>query len=519
MHDDDASTTFTASLRNSTDLRSTSLNEFSSNPIKYYLLCKKIKHIVGKPETFVDVSKLQPMYEDLAQWFSRSDVVIKSKTMSFKDGVSFDYIPSEIQTHIPSLSNRVQYEFDTLGQMDKVHQQLTSKGASHPEKLGQRASTPSGGRNIKLCIASNTSQQEHSDIISLVYSWFCFLEQHVRKDCSKTLTIYLYLTDCTKKLPEKNTNIKPTELSQNNVNSGFTMACKLNNEIYIFRREEWFKVLLHESMHAMGVDFSWYKNQKPIESILQKEFTGVQIAEWNISECYTEIWAEIINVLIQVYLVTKKQSFYHVKQIVYTALYYESCWSRIQCCKVLKYYGITYQELLSNTTVYQETKTSVFSYYVLKCLLICNIGLFIDWCSERTEGPLTVYRTQKNDTANFSGDPSLRQAELAKAQLLQASPSNSQRELPVATSGGVLADRRSPLRSEKLVEKRLSAPLPDLFSHIFDDETIVLQNMISFGEFLVQLSQDNTHLQQLNYLQHMKIDLGDSLRMSLWSEG
>jgi len=43
--------------------------------------------------------------------------------------------------------------------------------------------------------------------------------------------------------------------------------------------------------------------------------------------------------------------------------------------------------------------------------------------------------------------------------------------------------------------------------------------MISFGEFLVQLSQDNKHSQQLNSLQNMKIDLGDSLRMSLWSEG
>ena len=454
MHDDDASTTFTASLRNSTDLRS---SKFSSNPIKYYLLCKKIKRDeINKPS--LNVSKLQPMYEDLAQWFSRSDVVIKSKTMSFKDGVSFDHIPSEIQTHIPSLSNRVQYEFDTLGQMDKVHQQLTSKGASHPEKLGQRASTPSsqrastpsGGRNIKLCIASKTSQQEHSEIISLVYSWFCFLEQYVRKDCSKTLTIYLYLTDCTKKLPQVVNDQSPIELSQNNVNSGFTMACKLNNEIYIFRREEWFKVLLHESMHAMGVDFSWYKNQKPIESILQKEFTGVQIAEWNISECYTEIWAEIINVLIQVYLVTKKKSFNHVKQIIYNALYYESCWSHIQCCKVLKYYGITYQELLSKPVVYQETKTSVFSYYVLKCLLICNIGLFIDWCDSR--------RTQKTDTV-------------------------------------------------------------DMFSHIFDDETIVQQNMIYFGEFLVQLSQDRRHSQQLNSFQHMKIDLGDSLRMSLWSVG
>jgi len=35
------------------------------------------------------------------------------------------------------------------------------------------------------------------------------------------------------------------------------------------------------------------------------------------------------------------------------------------------------------------------------------------------------------------------QAELARTPLLQASPSNSQCELPVATFGGVLADRRT----------------------------------------------------------------------------
>ena len=87
---------------------------------------------------------------------------------------------------------------------------------------------------------------------------------------------------------------------------------------------------------------------------------------------------------------------------------------------------------------------------MLKCLLICNIGLFIDWCDSR--------RTQKTDTV-------------------------------------------------------------DMFSHIFDYETIFQQNMIYFGEFLVQLSQDRRHSQQLNSFQHMKIDLGDSLRMSLWSVG
>ena len=451
MHD--ASTTFSASSPDATVLRTSASGSYT-NPIQYYLLCKKIKHIeINKPS--LNVSKLQPMYDDLAQWFSRSDVVIKSKTTSFKDGKSFVHIPSEIQTHIHSLTNRVQYEFDTSC---------------------LRASTPSGGRNIKLCIVSDGIQQEHSEIISLVHSWLCFLEQHVRPVCSKTLTIYLYLTDCTKKLPQVVEGQRPIELSQNNVNSGFTAACNLNNEIYIFRREEWFKVLLHESIHAMGVDFSWYNNQKPIESILQKEFTGVQITQWNITECYTEIWAEIINVLIQVFIITKKKSFNHVKQIIYTALYYESCWSHIQCSKILQYYGITYQELISNKVVYQETETSVFSYYVLKCLLMCNIGLFIDWCG-------CGIRSRAEDNHAYSE-----------------------------------GRRRSPDEYEiHRFSKKNDAV--DLFSHIFDDETVIQKNMISFGKFLVQLSRDNQHSQQLNKIQHMNIDLGDSLRMSLWSDG
>jgi len=443
--------------------------------IKYYTLCKKIKNVEINPPSD-HVSKLQPLYEDLAQYFSRSYTYDTKHHIGFKDGASFDYIPTEIKTYIPSLSNRVQYEFVTLGKMDKVHQQLTSEQALLAEKFGKMAVMPSSGRNIKLCIATDTSTtQEHSEILYLVNSWFCFLEKHVRPNCSKTLTVYLYFTDCTKTLPHR-AEKKPIELTQNNVNTGFTRACELDNEIYIFRREEWFKVLIHESIHAMGVDFSWYTDQSPIESILKKEFTGVKIAEWNVSECYTEMWAEIMNVLIQVFLVTKKQNFSSVKDIVYNALYYESCWSHIQCSKILQYYGITYQELISNKVVYQETETSVFSYYVLKCLLMCNIGLFIDWCG-------CGIRSRAEDNHAYSE-----------------------------------GRRRSPDEYEiHRFSKKNDAV--DLFSHIFDDETVIQKNMISFGKFLVQLSRDNQHSQQLNKIQHMNIDLGDSLRMSLWSDG
>ena len=107
--------------------------------------------------------------------------------------------------------------------------------------------------------------------------------------------------------------------------------------------------------------------------------------------------------------------------------------------------------------------------------------------------------------AERSDDPSPRQAELARAQLLQASPSNSHCELPVATFGGVLADRRSahsglrppnttnvsgdkvtlnPLWSEKLRFSSgfpVASPTGDVLrisTHILKDDVGVLQNMM-----------------------------------------
>jgi hypothetical protein len=189
----------------------------------------------------------------------------------------------------------------------------------------------------------------------------------------------------------------------------------------------------------MGIDFAWYKNQSPIENILRKEFTGVQTTQWNIMECYTEVWAEICNILVQVFRITKKPKFAQIQSIVQTALMYESCWSRIQCGKVLQHYGIKYQELKGDVKVYQETDTSVFTYYVLKSILMTYLDLFLDWCS-------------------------------------QASPNN-----------------------------------PILFTKIFDDEKTIESRMISFGNFLVQMSGE------MDYnLTKKNVFSMNSMRMSLW---
>ena len=378
--------------------------------VEYYLLCKKISQSEKNIPPITKHGKLQILYEDLVHSFSRP-VIHLPKTTSFQDGKYFHLIPTEIRSHIPVLKSRSQYTFATPG-----------------------------GRNITVCIACyHDYAQEHADMVQQIYSWFCFLEKHARSFCSKNLIVYLYLTKCTKTLPK--TKKMNTELSEIHVNSGFTIPCpKEDNEIYIYRYEEWFKVFLHETIHALGIDFSWYRNQAPIENILRKEFTGVQTTQWNITECYTEVWAEICNILVQVFRITKKPKFAQIQSIVRTALMYESCWSRIQCGKVLQHYGIMYQEIKGDVKVYQETDTSVFTYYVLKSILMTHLDLFLDWCS-------------------------------------QASPTNN----------------------------------PILFTKIFDDEKTIESRMISFGNFLVQMSGEMDH-----HLTKKNVFSMNSMRMSLW---
>ena len=44
-------------------------------------------------------------------------------------------------------------------------------------------------------------------------------------------------------------------LSPDIVNTGLTRRCATDNEVVIYRQEEWFKVLIHELIHGFGLDF------------------------------------------------------------------------------------------------------------------------------------------------------------------------------------------------------------------------------------------------------------------------
>ena len=89
--------------------------------------------------------------------------------------------------------------------------------------------------------------------VERIMLWLHMSQSYVTGKCAdKSFTVYLYLTPFEKFLPE----CSITVIGPDNINSGIAYACPENGEIVIYRQEEWFKVFIHESFHALGLDFS-----------------------------------------------------------------------------------------------------------------------------------------------------------------------------------------------------------------------------------------------------------------------
>jgi hypothetical protein len=209
------------------------------------------------------------------------------------------------------------------------------------------------------------------------------------------------MTNHKKRLPE----IDNKPLDEIHANTAFTFACPLNaNEIYVFRNEEWFKVLIHESFHCFGLDFA----KLPEEEVEKKMFSIFPVeCDLRFYESYTEIWAEIINVIfVSVNSYPCRESkidIHRLSKIIENHLYNEQIFSLFQCSKVLHHLGLKYRELYETTDHavllrherYREN-THVFSYYILKCILMFHYNDFIEWCIKNNNSSIQFTKTQEN---------------------------------------------------------------------------------------------------------------------------
>lgn len=258
------------------------------------------------------------------------------------------------------------------------------------------------GRNIKVYFLLE-DYCRNTDVYKRYFEWMLvwlyIINKQASKRCAEDLTIFIYHTSLNKVLPNSNIDI----LGEEQVNTAFTSTCPKRSEIVVFRKEEWFKVFMHETFHNFGLDFSDMNNEYCNKIILDIFPVDTRV---NLYEAYTEFWARIMNSVISSYILLDDKK--NIRNFLKNAEYLinmEIVYSYFQTTKVLNFMGLQYIHLFENdkksetirNSLYKEN-TSVLAYYVITLILMNNYQSFIKWCLDNNSSFFQFKKTLTNQT-------------------------------------------------------------------------------------------------------------------------
>jgi len=93
-------------------------------------------------------------------------------------------------------------------------------------------------------------------------------------------------------------------LGVRNINSGLTYPCIKTGEIYIYRKHEFFKVFIHETLHSYNVDYllrNNYDSNTNYQSLIRTFNIANSASSYNkigLNESITEFWTFIIQIFL-----------------------------------------------------------------------------------------------------------------------------------------------------------------------------------------------------------------------------
>jgi hypothetical protein len=217
-----------------------------------------------------------------------------------------------------------------------------------------------GSTKIHFILNKITDLSKYDQYAHWMFVWLHMIAKS--NSCVKKLDVYVYHTAATKELPTNG------PMGQQHVNTAFTRCC--GSEIVLFRKEEWFKVFLHETFHTFSLDFSEMNTTACNNRMLRLFPVKSRV---NLEESYSECWARIINAVFCGY-------FYGLPSHRFIGI--EQMHAAFQVNKILGHMGLNYADLTKATAnkKYKED-TSVLAYYVITFILLQHVDEWLDWCA------------------------------------------------------------------------------------------------------------------------------------------
>jgi hypothetical protein len=194
---------------------------------------------------------------------------------------------------------------------------------------------------------------------------------------SNGLQVNIFMTHFVKKF-ELYTN---KVLGALNINTGLTYPCLKTGRIYIYRKHEFFKVFIHETLHSYNVDkllHTNYEANSNFQSLIKLFNIAPSASSYKkigLNEAITEFWAFLIHTFIYCY--NNSVSFVKLTELFERFYKIEVNHSFFQVAKILHVNKLNYAQFLTTITknspaLYNEN-SHVLSYIFFKSLLIYNV--------------------------------------------------------------------------------------------------------------------------------------------------
>lgn len=217
----------------------------------------------------------------------------------------------------------------------------------------------------------------------------------VNKKSNKVkINVNLILTNKTKNISTQYKTLGPTE-----INSGLSTYAYNYDEfckVTIYREEELNKLLIHELIHNLRLDFLFVNFTDFYNFVNIPPDTKITL-----NESYTEIMACILNSIVCSYELNNRKN----KKLAIRYINYEILFSFYQVAKILCHFGfINSHEFFkpTTTTSFDNAKfiqnTNVFSYFIVKTSLLLNMDLFLKFLSHIQFMNMPLYNKTSRDT-------------------------------------------------------------------------------------------------------------------------
>ena len=213
--------------------------------------------------------------------------------------------------------------------------------------------------NISINIVSDKYEYEVFKNIISILNLFNLITKKDNK-----YVIHIFLSDKEKIITESEF------LEADNINSGSTLPTYF---IILWRKEELYKVLIHELIHYLKLDMSEFQMKF---RVLYKNIK-LEDNKCNPNEAYTEFLALIF---FNYWRFTRKnRELNKLENFLKCSLLIEMGWSYFQIGKILNFFKCydNYKDLFSSNCKFKQ-KTNVLSYFILKTYLLFNISTTID---------------------------------------------------------------------------------------------------------------------------------------------